>query len=145
MQYYYLVEETEVRRSPRPTSKKAQTPKIVDIPPALPKRPYDKTDEETNADVAAQVQAHFAPKKPEPKTVYDEKTKKWAKSFLEQPSQISMNLESDYDREIIKQEKKKKAELQNAGSKLPNLNNRRINRSPRSKSFQTSTRTSGLN
>src|SRR4051812_5531945 len=83
-------------------------PKIVDIPPALPKRPYDKTDEETNADVAAQVKAHFAPKKPEPKPVYNEKTKKWAKSFLEQPSQISMNLESDYDLEIIKQAQKKK-------------------------------------
>src|SRR4051812_26161843 len=71
---------------PRPTSKKGQTPKIVDIPPALPKRPYDNTDEETNVDVAAQVKAHFAPKKPKPKPVHNKKNKKWAKSFLEQPS-----------------------------------------------------------
>src|SRR3954467_8289265 len=104
---------------PRPTSKKGQTPKIVDIPPALPKRPYDKTDEETNADVAAQVKAHFAPKKPEPKPVYNEKTKKWAKSFLDQPSQISMNLKSYYDWEILSKHRRKKSQVQKAGSKLP--------------------------
>src|SRR3954470_9494289 len=106
---------------PRPTSKKGQTPKIVDIPPDLPKRPYDKTDEETNTDVAAQVKAHFAPKKPDPKPVYNEKTKKWAKSFLEQPSQISMNLESDYDREIIKQAQKKKITSAKSGKQVAQL------------------------
>ena len=88
---------------PRPTQKKGRAAKIVDIPPAPPKRPYDRTVEENRAEVAAYNKAFFAPKKPEPPQVFDEKTKKWAKSFLEQPSQISMNLESDYNREIMKQ------------------------------------------
>src|SRR3954463_14147947 len=68
-----------------------------------------------------QVKAHFAPKKPEPKPVYNEKTKKWAKSFLEQPSQISMNLESDYDREIIKQAQKKKITSAKSGKQVAQL------------------------
>ena len=71
--------------------------------------------------MAAQVKAHFAPKKPEPKPVYNEKTKKWAKSFLEQPSQISMNLESDYDREIIKQAQKKKITSAKSGKQVAQL------------------------
>jgi hypothetical protein len=52
--------------------------------------------------VAAYNKTFFSPKKPEQKPVYDAKTKKWAKSFLEQPSQISMNLPSDYGRELTK-------------------------------------------
>lgn len=61
------------------------------------------TVEENAAAVAAYNKSFFAPKKPEPKKVYDEKSIKWAKSFLAQPSQISMNLPSDYGRELKKQ------------------------------------------
>ena len=68
----------------------------------LPIRPYDRTVAENAAEVAAYNKAFFAPKKPEQKPVYDEKSKKWRKSFLEQPSQISMNLPSDYGRELTK-------------------------------------------
>ena len=68
----------------------------------LPIRPYDRTEAENAAEVAAYNKTFFAPKKPEQKPVYDEKTKKWRKSFLEQPSQISMNLQSDYGRELSK-------------------------------------------
>ena len=57
----------------------------------------------TEAEVAAYNKSLFSAKKPEPKKVYDEKTKKWAKSWLAQPSQISMNLPSDYFRELNKQ------------------------------------------
>ena len=91
-------------RSPRPNQKKGRTQKIVDIPSVPPKRPYDMTDVENTAEVAAHNKAFFfAQKKPEPKKVYDENPKKWAKSFLEQPSQISMNLQSDYGHELNKQ------------------------------------------
>ena len=111
---------------PRPLfQKKRNTAKIVDMPPPLPKRSYDKTNEELEADVAAYTKAFFAPKKPEPKQVHDEKTKKWAKSFLEQPSQISMNQKSDYDREIIKQasvkSKQNKGRSAKRGKQIPQL------------------------
>ena len=68
----------------------------------LPIRPYDRTVAENAAEVAAYNKAFFAPKKPEQKPVYDEKSKKWRKSFVEQPSKISMNLPSDYGRELTK-------------------------------------------
>jgi hypothetical protein len=41
----------------------------------LPQRAYDRTDEENKVISDAQVKAHFAPKKPEPKPTYSEKDK----------------------------------------------------------------------
>ena len=75
--------------------------------------PYDMTVEENKAIVDAQIKAHFWPKMPQPKQVYDEKAKKWAKEFLEQPAQYKMNLRSDYDRELIKQMRLKSEKKKN--------------------------------
>ena len=69
-----------------PSTTQRKTPNQPRIPTApikpLPKRPYDMTVEENKAIVDAQVKTHFAPKMPDPKPVYDEKAKKWAKEFL---------------------------------------------------------------
>ena len=50
--------------------------------------------------VAAEVKAHLAPRKPVEKQTFDAKTIKWAKDFIEQPSQIQMNLPDDYSRAL---------------------------------------------
>ena len=42
------------------------------------------------------MKKQLAPKKKEPKQKFDEKTKKWAKSFIEQPSQVELNKLDDY-------------------------------------------------
>ena len=44
----------------------------------------------------AEVKKQLAPKKKEPKQKIDEKTKKWAKSFIEKPSQVELNKPDDY-------------------------------------------------
>ena len=64
----------------------------------LPIRPYDRTDEENAAWVAADTKRQLAPKLPPPKQIFSEKDKKWAKSFIEQPSQDEINKEDDYKR-----------------------------------------------
>ena len=48
----------------------------MDISPYLPKRPYDKTNEENAADVSVYTKIFFARTKPEPKPLFDEKIKK---------------------------------------------------------------------
>jgi len=83
------------KRSPQ--KRKEPLPRV---PPAPPKRPYDLTDEETAVIVAAEVKAHFAPRKPDEKQTFDPKTIRWAKDFIEQPSQIQMNLPDDYSRTL---------------------------------------------
>src|SRR4051812_1453991 len=60
------------------------------------------TDEETKAISDAQVKAFFAPKAPEPKQIFDLKAKKWAKGFLEQPSQYEINKADDYKRCLLR-------------------------------------------
>ena len=50
--------------------------------------------------VAAEVKAHFAPRKPDEKQTFDPETIRWAKDFIEQPSQIQMNLPDDYSRTL---------------------------------------------
>ena len=104
----------------RKTPNQSRIPKA---PKPLPKRAYDKTVEENAAEVAAQVQAHFAPKMPEPKQIFDEKNKKWAKEFIEQPAKYKMNLRSDYDREILKQDFKSENKKTSAksGKQIPQL------------------------
>ena len=73
----------------------------------------------------------FAPKKPEPKKVHDEKTKKWAKSFLEQPSQISMNLQSDYGREFSKQVRAQQSEQsKKSGKQIAQLGQQKNQEAP---------------
>ena len=48
--------------------------------------------------VAAEVKGQLAPRKPEEKQTFNPKTIYWAKEFIEQPSQIQMNLPDDYSR-----------------------------------------------
>ena len=112
--------------TPATSTTQRKTPNQSRIPKApkpLPKRAYDMTVEENAAEVAAQVQAHFAPKMPEPKQIFDEKTKKWAKELIEQPAQYKMNLRSDYDREILKQNFKSENKKRSAksGKQVPQL------------------------
>jgi hypothetical protein len=58
----------------------------------LSQRAYDRTDEENKVISDAQVKAHFAPKKPEPKPTYSEKDKNWAMGMLTQPAQYKLSL-----------------------------------------------------
>jgi hypothetical protein len=70
----------------------------------LPQRSYDRTTpEETKVISDAEVKAHFAPKKPEPKLTYSEKDKKWALDMLTQLAQYKLSLPSDYKCEIERQ------------------------------------------
>jgi len=80
------------------SSRKTREEPLPRVQPPLPKRAYDKTDEELKASVDADVQIHFAPKKPEPKQTFSAKEKKWAKAFIEHPSQIEINRPDDYVR-----------------------------------------------
>ena len=54
------------------------------------------TEEENAAIVEAEVKRQLAPRKPEPKQIFTPKQKKWAKEFLEHPSQIEINRPDDY-------------------------------------------------
>jgi hypothetical protein len=69
----------------------------------LPQRAYDRTDEENKVISNAQLKAHFAPKKPEPKLTYIEKDKNWAMGMITQPTQYKLRLPSDYKCEIERQ------------------------------------------
>ena len=66
------------------------------VPPALPKRAYDLTVEETAVVVDADVKRQLAPRKPEPKKKIDAQSIKWAKNFIEQPSQFEINKPDNY-------------------------------------------------
>jgi hypothetical protein len=66
----------------------------------LAQRAYDRTEEENKSISDAEVKAHFAPKKPEPKSTYSEKDKNWAMGMLTQPAPYKLSLPSDYKREI---------------------------------------------
>jgi hypothetical protein len=96
----------------------------------LPKRSYDRTPEEIAAIVRAEVKAFFAPKEPEPKPTYIDKDKKWAIGMLTAEPQYKKNLPSDYKREIERQSDLAMAKRR--GNKFRSLENRRINRPPRS-------------
>ncbi len=90
----------------------------------LPVLPYHMTPEETEAWVKADTKRHLAPKQRPPKQTFTEKQKMWAKGLLEQPSQISMNLPSDYEREILKQNamsNEKKKTSAKSGKQIPQL------------------------
>ena len=71
------------------------------------------TPEENREVVDKEVQAFIlrARKKaaPEPKQMFTEKEKQWAKGFIEQPSQVEMNKPNDYLRALgrVKPSKKR--------------------------------------
>ena len=90
----------------------------------LPVLPYHMTPEETEAWVKADTKRQLAPKQRPPKQTFTEEQKMWAKGWLEHPSQISMNLPSDYEREILKQNalsNEKKKTSAKRGKKIPQL------------------------
>ena len=60
------------------------------------------TDEETKAHVDAEVKAHFASKKPQPKEKIPEETRQHFVDMLERPPAHVANRPSDYDRCIEK-------------------------------------------
>jgi hypothetical protein len=69
----------------------------------LPKRAYDRTPEENDMIVRADVKAFLAPKVPEPKPTYTPKKKTWAIDMLTAEPQYKRSLPSDYKREIERQ------------------------------------------
>ena len=88
------------------TRKGATKSRLPKEPKPVPKQPCDMTKEELDASVSEKVKKHFAPKQPGPKNPFDDKdismlTKKW---LSERPQYV--NLKTDYDREIFKQEHK---------------------------------------
>jgi hypothetical protein len=85
----------------------------------LPKRAYDRTTEENEAIVRAEVKAFLAPKVPEPKPTYTQKQKDWAYAMLTAEPQYKMNLPSDYKREIERQSDLAKAKR--SGKQIPQL------------------------
>ena len=100
-------------------------PKTTKVPEPslkpLPTRPWERSAEEVDAAAAADHEKWRAEcqanKEPEPKPVYSDKEKKWAKSFLSTPFQAAKNLPDDYARELRRQalmlkEKKELAEKQ---------------------------------
>ena len=59
-------------------------------------RAYDRTVEENVVIVDTEVKRQFAPKKPEAKQTFKPEAVKWAKDFVEQPSQFEINKADDY-------------------------------------------------
>jgi hypothetical protein len=92
----------------------------------FPKRAYDRTPEENDAIVRAEVKAFLAPKVPKPKLTYTPKEKKWAISML------SPNISKVCHQTINAKLKGKVTwpRQKEAGNKFPSLENKRINRSP---------------
>ena len=84
-------------------------PKVPKLPP---KRAYDMTPEENKEVVDKEVREFFlrAKKKaaPEPKQIFTEKEKQWAKGFLEHPSQVEINKPNDYLRALSRVKPSKK-------------------------------------
>ena len=100
------------KSSPR---RKKNTKKRVKKEP--PKLAYHMTDEENELFVRVEVKTHFAPKKKEQKQTFDPETVKWAKGFLEQPSQYDINKPDDYIRALKKVDASKPRSC--TGSGLP--------------------------
>ncbi|XP_071685150.1 uncharacterized protein [Lolium perenne] len=73
----------------------------------LPTRPWERSAEEVDAHAAAEYEKWKADckkkREPEPKQVFSDKEKSWAKSFLNTPSQAAKNLPDDYLRELRRQ------------------------------------------
>ncbi|KAK1643761.1 hypothetical protein QYE76_061566 [Lolium multiflorum] len=86
-----------------PATTKIPEPSLKPLTP----RPWELSVEENAAVVAAQHEKWQADckkkREPEPKQVFSEKEKSWAKSFLNTPSQAAKNLPDDYERELRSQ------------------------------------------
>ena len=121
-------------------------PKTTKVPePSLkppPTRPWERSAEEVDAAAAADLEKWKADckkkREPEPKPVFSDEQKKWAKSFLNTPSQAAKNLPNDYARELRRQalmfkenKEREKAESKKAGNKFPSSGNKVNNRLPR--------------
>jgi hypothetical protein len=85
-------------------SKRSLAPKRSKTPDLLP---YEKTDEQTDAVVAADVKAFFAPKKPPPKVYIAPNT---MKHFVE-TRQKKAELACDYDRSLGQSSRARKAKF----------------------------------
>ena len=107
--------------------KKTRVPE-PSLKPLLP-RPWELSDDETKLAAASQYEKWKADtkakKEPEPKQVFTEKEKKWAKDFLTTPSQAELNMPDDYGRELRRQEKileeKLKEESKKSGKQVAQL------------------------
>ncbi|KAK1642485.1 hypothetical protein QYE76_060290 [Lolium multiflorum] len=86
-----------------PATTKIPEPSLKPLTP----RPWELSVEQNAAVVAAQHEKWQADckkkREPEPKQVFSEKEKSWAKSFLNTPSQAAKNLPDDYERELRSQ------------------------------------------
>ncbi|KAK1631070.1 hypothetical protein QYE76_005385 [Lolium multiflorum] len=111
-----------VRTRPQSTSKKRRSwtinpdpyvPKSTKVPEPsmkpLPTRPWERSAEEVDAAAAADYEKWKADckkkREPEPKPVFSDEQKKWAKSFFSTPSQAAKNLPDDYAHELRRQAK----------------------------------------
>jgi hypothetical protein len=107
---------------PKHPPKKRPLRQIKAKPPPE-KLPYEKTDEELDASVRADVQRQMASwgksKKPAspPKVPIAPEVKKHFKNMLEMPSQVQLNLPSDYEHGLLKVHAKAKK----AGRTIPQL------------------------
>jgi hypothetical protein len=80
--------------------KKCRTKKVKVVSP-----PAEKTPEEIEAEERDKVKRKLTALRPNPppKQVFTERQKKWAISFLNQPSQYDLNNPDDYTRYLDKQ------------------------------------------
>ena len=84
----------------------------------LPVRAYDRTYEETTAIVNAQIDEHFAKKKPNPAPVYTHKQKAGALDFLNTKSQYELHHKpDDYLRTLRKEVEKSKSSKSASGKR----------------------------
>ena len=111
-------------------------PKTTKVPEPslkpLPTRPWERSAEEVDAAAAADLEKWKADckkkREPEPKPVFSDEQKKWAKSFLSTPSQAAKNLPNDYARELRRQalmfkenKEREKAESKKSGKQVAQL------------------------
>ena len=107
-------------------------PKTTRVPepslkPLLP-RPWELSEAETKLAASADYEKWKADmkaiKEPEPKQVFTEKQKKWAKDFLTTPSQAELNMPDDYGHELRRQAKilkEEKEESKKSGKQVDQL------------------------
>ena len=113
--------------NPDPYVPKTTTVPEPSLKPLLP-RPWELSEAETKLAAAAHYEKWKADtkanKEPEPKQVFTEKQKKWAKDFLTTPSQVELNMPDDYGRELRRQAEileEKRAESKKSGKQVAQL------------------------
>ena len=111
------------------STKKKCTMKKAKQPPA--KLAYHMTEEENRAAVDAEVESHFAPKKPQPEEPTDPKVKQHFKGLLEQPPQYMLTMPSDYERCLTKTYNKTRSSSSASGKRdVPQLGEQAIQSIP---------------